>query len=316
MITRKLFFHMAVAAVMTAAWAGISFADYLIAPPPALGARPLGMGGAFVAVADDANAVFWNPAGQAQPDNQQALTIGGNVTERDTVREEWLSFVYNENENGTGTLALSRGDYFLFPVISSDTGLPDEFWYKFQNYAYSIALVGTENLYAGFTAKSLNDQLYNRFDETRIGGSGVSFDLGLIYRWRNAVTLGIAAQDVGSPIVNMDGQFDFYDDLGNLVAIVDSVKHPAVITAGMAVRPTDALTLAFDIYDIGQNISDSEIRAGLEYRPIKSLALRLGAMGDNTTFGIGASIGLLNLDLASVSIDGTSYGYLSAGMAF
>lgn len=31
-----------------------------------LGARPLGMGGAFSGLADDANAVFWNPAGLAQ----------------------------------------------------------------------------------------------------------------------------------------------------------------------------------------------------------------------------------------------------------
>ena len=31
-----------------------------------IGARPLGMGGAFVAIADDINAVYWNPAGLTQ----------------------------------------------------------------------------------------------------------------------------------------------------------------------------------------------------------------------------------------------------------
>jgi long-chain fatty acid transport protein len=31
-----------------------------------IGARALAMGGAFVAVADDATAVYWNPAGLAQ----------------------------------------------------------------------------------------------------------------------------------------------------------------------------------------------------------------------------------------------------------
>ena len=31
-----------------------------------LGARPMGMGGSFVALANDANSVFWNPAGLSQ----------------------------------------------------------------------------------------------------------------------------------------------------------------------------------------------------------------------------------------------------------
>ena len=34
-------------------------------PPPRVGVRAAGMGGAFVAVADDASAVYWNPAGLA-----------------------------------------------------------------------------------------------------------------------------------------------------------------------------------------------------------------------------------------------------------
>jgi len=35
-------------------------------PDIGLGARPMGMGGAFVALADDANGLFWNPAGLSQ----------------------------------------------------------------------------------------------------------------------------------------------------------------------------------------------------------------------------------------------------------
>ena len=35
------------------------------------GARPLGMGGAFTAISDDATASFWNPAGLAQLQKRQ-----------------------------------------------------------------------------------------------------------------------------------------------------------------------------------------------------------------------------------------------------
>ena len=38
-----------------------------------LGARPLGMGGAFVAVANDGNAGYWNPAGLSQLQNISIL---------------------------------------------------------------------------------------------------------------------------------------------------------------------------------------------------------------------------------------------------
>ncbi len=35
------------------------------------GARPMGMGGAFTGLSDDANAIFWNPAGLARLQNSQ-----------------------------------------------------------------------------------------------------------------------------------------------------------------------------------------------------------------------------------------------------
>lgn len=42
------------------------------------GARPQGMGGAFVAVADDANALYWNPAGLTQLDSAEVTFMHAN----------------------------------------------------------------------------------------------------------------------------------------------------------------------------------------------------------------------------------------------
>ena len=39
------------------------------------GAKALGMGGAFVSIADDASAVYWNPAGLYMLDRRQALLM-------------------------------------------------------------------------------------------------------------------------------------------------------------------------------------------------------------------------------------------------
>jgi hypothetical protein len=48
-----------------------------------VGTRPAGMGGAFVAVADDASAVYWNPAGLALGGSYFSLVIDGSRGESD-----------------------------------------------------------------------------------------------------------------------------------------------------------------------------------------------------------------------------------------
>lgn len=78
------FFQKAVAFVLlawaflvTTARADVDF-DYLHGSDlgMGIGARAMSMGGAFTALADDASAVFWNPAGLAQlTDNQLFLSV-------------------------------------------------------------------------------------------------------------------------------------------------------------------------------------------------------------------------------------------------
>jgi len=43
-----------------------------------VGARALGMGGAFVSVADDASAAYWNPAGLVQLEHREAMLMGAS----------------------------------------------------------------------------------------------------------------------------------------------------------------------------------------------------------------------------------------------
>ncbi len=55
-----------------------------------VGARPLGMGGAFVAVADDANTIWWNPAGVATTKHKE-MTLMHNEMGED-IRYQFLAY--------------------------------------------------------------------------------------------------------------------------------------------------------------------------------------------------------------------------------
>ena len=55
-----------------------------------VGARPLGMGGAFVAVADDANTIWWNPAGVATTKHKE-MTLMYNEMGED-IRYQFLAY--------------------------------------------------------------------------------------------------------------------------------------------------------------------------------------------------------------------------------
>lgn len=57
-----------------------------------IGARALGMGEAFSAVADDASAVYWNPAGLAQLGRQEAVLMHAEHVEE--IHLEFLGYAF------------------------------------------------------------------------------------------------------------------------------------------------------------------------------------------------------------------------------
>jgi long-subunit fatty acid transport protein len=74
--------------------------------PVGSGARALGMGGAFIAVADDATAASWNPGGLIQLEGPEISIVGAGF-----YREEDLDFGTNPEANGTNSVSETRINY-------------------------------------------------------------------------------------------------------------------------------------------------------------------------------------------------------------
>lgn len=74
--------------------------------PVGSGARALGMGGAFIAVADDATAASWNPGGLIQLDKPEVSIVGAGF-----IRDEDLDFGTNPEANGSHSVSKARINY-------------------------------------------------------------------------------------------------------------------------------------------------------------------------------------------------------------
>ena len=147
------------------------------ARPLYVGARALGMGNAFTAVADDASAGFWNPAGLIQ---WQGVKLFG-------VNKFYNRADYRFDPKGIG---YSYRGYSLFwgnkIAIGVDSGVPDF------NY-YSIA-----RQLGPFTAAGLSLKFKRRHpsDVYQFFGYQTNYDIGLLFKLRPNLKFGCLAQNL------------------------------------------------------------------------------------------------------------------------
>ena len=108
-----------------------------------IGARAISMSGAFTAVADDASAVFWNPAGLAQLADNQAFLSGdypGGFSS--------AGLVYLPRAKSFKNLQMAFGLALVNRLrFKGDSG--EEIWDEYASNLLSLAMVDIDEEYAG-----------------------------------------------------------------------------------------------------------------------------------------------------------------------
>lgn len=164
------------------------------------GVRPIGMGGVYVAISDDANAVLWNASGIAQISKQEitamysALYTGLNAK------------LYTEDVDEMGYHFIS----YVHPIYKN-IGAFAFSWATFQSQFYdenifslSYARNIIKNLSTGLNLKRLSWSIegneYTRLDKdipnSGIEMGGFTFDLGVLYKPTRRISWGLSAENL------------------------------------------------------------------------------------------------------------------------
>ena len=263
-----------------AAGPGTSAAEFL---QMGYGARPIGFGEAFVPVANDVSALYYNPAGLAYPALSDPKSTAGpyeimaaqsllvqdiNMTQLGFVRRPF----------GVSLTYLSLGN---IESRTSETASPDSTGGASDmslgvSYARKFGGVGF-----GVTGKYIREAIVN------YSASAFALDIGVLHRMDNRpISLGFDLSNAGTDMRFID----------------QSYPLPTTMSFGAAYGLTkDFLSAVVAQVDVPRNASP-DVRLGLEYRGFGPIALRIGYRtfsGDQRTAALGTTLGSTASGIAS-----------------
>lgn len=290
------------------AWAGQT--NYAIGNAAAaelrlgLGARPAGMGEAFSSLADDANAVTWNPAGLGKVAGAQAGFM----------HYLYLADMYFDHVNYSQNLMPGAGfgaafTYYNFGTFDKldESGLNSG---AFTPVTFVLTGGYGQNilpgLYVGLAAKILQEQI----DADKYSALGA--DLGVQWQAPGEVKTAFVIQNLGTNLAESP--------------LSRQIKIGLARSIPLGIRSGDLWQAALDVNWPVADAQYTSVNLGTEYWFQNSFALRLGYKWKNQSevsgtaglcAGLGVKYSILSLDYALVSVGSLGLTHqVAAGIGF
>lgn len=284
-----LFFF--ILAVSPASFAGVDAMPHLRL---GAGARSIGLGGAFTAIADDATATVWNPAGLGSaPD----LSLNFSTQQLDLDRSHnFIALTKALGSAGSIGLAVTNAGVSGIPQYDNKENYGGEFDYSANAYSLSYG-IGIGNFSFGLTGRMLADNFGLDSVENQSGFGGV--DVGLM---GHALHIDVGEEKVPTFHYGVVAKY-----LG--ASLGDDIV-PMVVNVGLAYNlyMGNVVTFAADLEQEFVNLDQSatSLRLGAEYTIVtyKSTALsirggvRASRDAQSLFGGFGVNIGGLQVDYA------------------
>jgi long-subunit fatty acid transport protein len=218
------------------------------------GARAIGMGESFCAVADDINALYWNPAGIAQIQERQCTFMYSDWLVE--IKYNYLAYVHPEKIlDGIMGGAITLLDSGSIERRDKDGNLKGTYDGQDIALAVSYARQLMENCSLGATLKYIQMKIDGK------KSTGLALDVGCLYKPEiENLTLAAVVQNFGPKLSAFDKEKD---------------GLPTNLKVGGAYKLLDnALTLGLDINFPSDN--DTNFNLGVEYWFREIMAIRAG----------------------------------------
>jgi hypothetical protein len=287
-----------------------------------VGSRAIGMGGAFVAVASDVSALYWNPAGLCRIGHSEA--VFERIEWLADVTFNYLGVIIPFKNLGTAGLFLNSMTVPGMDVRTVD--YPDGSGEKYDASSIAVGLSYsfgiTDRFSLGFNAKYVSERIWHE------KATSIAIDIGTLYYtgFKN-LRIGAAITNFG-PSMQMDGgDLIIYYDAdpsieGNNDRIMgklstDEWPLPLNMQFGIAYDLFDSEKSRFTVaVDAFHPINNTEcINAGCELLLMKMLFIRAGyqAIGQQDTeegLTLGAGIRYKMFGQSNIKVD---YAYADFG---
>jgi len=265
--------------VVLGLWSGVSFGDF---EDLGVGARPIGMGNAFVGLVDDVHSIYYNPAGLSRLTRIEFTSGYGRLfwglDDSSNLGNAFIGYVHPlEKLGGIGVGWLHLGLRGLYRE--------DRFILSYGNNLSS-------SLSAGLNLKLLYKQYDNNqytksdplFEEKGYSRIGFSSDLGLLYNLTGNIFSGLSITDIIQPDMNLADKSD---------------KIPLGIKIGIAYR--DKVSLINFGLDAVYKDGEFDVSAGAEkWLSGKTVGVRGGIDIGSTgfkSFSLGGSYQVSRLEI-------------------
>ncbi|OYD16785.1 hypothetical protein CH333_02730 [candidate division WOR-3 bacterium JGI_Cruoil_03_44_89] len=287
-----------------------------------VGSRAMGMGGAFAAVADDATAIYWNPAGLSRL-NRNEMTV---------THIEWLAdinfdfvggifYMGDYGVIGMSLTSLNTAD-MVVRTVDEPEGTGEMFSVGSMALGLSYARNLTDRFSIGFNTKYIQEKVWH------MTASSFAVDFGTLFITHfNDMKIGMTISNFGMDMMLSGRDVMVYHDIDPTIMgnnelteanlVTDKWPLPLAFRAGIAMdvlkNRTNRLTIATDA--VHPNDNTEYLNLGIEYGFNDLLYLRGGYSSllkrdseEGLTFGSGirGNIGgvvLFKVDYAFANFD-------------